>query len=137
MSVFGFDVFVPKEIVVILILAPRCGIDVAQVFGFLLFFLSGHVLEYEIVFLAHAVLVVERTLGYARRGQTVAFVGDGTPQQVLQFGDALAYDRRDEHVGHIGGKRGAERLAQFVVEHVAFAHGEYAVFVGKLRVELP
>ena len=56
------------------------------------------------------------------------------PEQVLQLGDALPRDGRDEATGQIVGQVGRQCLGQLLVEEVAFGDGQYATLAHQLRV---
>ena len=78
---FVFPVaFVVGEVEVVGVVGLGCGI-----------------LDDEVVFFGNAVAHVERPVGRQRGGEHVAFVVDLFPEQVFQFVDAEACNRRDEN----------------------------------------
>ena len=80
--------------------------------------------------------LIEVASGDVGRGQAVGIIGDGTPQHIFEFGEALAGDGADKYVRHVRGQCLGQSLYQFVVQHVAFAYGQYAVLVYQLGIEM-
>ena len=78
--------------------------------------------------------LVQVTMGQCL-GDTVAFIVDGAPQQILQLGQAHLGHTRDKHCGNIVGKVGTHLLDEFLVQHVTLGDGKHTGFLHQIGVK--
>ena len=85
---------------------------------------------------AHILVAVHQRVFGCDVCQLVALAVELTPQDVLELGQSLAGDGRDEHHGEVVGQSLAQHVDKLVVEQVALGDRQHAVLVEHLGVEL-